>query len=74
MVFPTRTPWLKNFAVGATAQELVDQDGAVWRVQEEHLTHAQSSEQLPRLGGHVSYWFGWYAFYPQTQVYQESGG
>ncbi len=64
----------RQFVVGTTAQELVDQDGAVWRVQEEHLTHAQSGEQLPRLGGHVSYWFGWYAFYPQTQVYQEGGG
>lgn len=63
----------RQFAVGTSVQELVDQDGAVWRVQEDHLTHAQSGEQLPRLGGHVSYWFGWYAFYPQTQVYQEGG-
>lgn len=26
---------------------------------------------LARLGGHVSYWFGWYAFYPKTEVYTE---
>lgn len=23
----------------------------------------------PRLGGHLAYWFGWYAFFPNTLVY-----
>ena len=27
-------------------------------------------EQLARLAGHLSYWFGWYAFYPRTELYE----
>jgi hypothetical protein len=59
-----------NFSVGTVSQEIVErQTGEVWRVQEEQLVNVQSSERLSRLGGHVSYWFGWYAFYPRTEVY-----
>ena len=42
-----------------------------WRVEEEQLVNPRGGERLPRLGGHVSYWFGWYAFYPKTEVYTE---
>jgi hypothetical protein len=28
-------------------------------------------QHLPRLNGHLSYWFGWYAFFPNTEVYPE---
>jgi hypothetical protein len=24
---------------------------------------------LPRLAGHLAYWFGWYAFFPNTLLY-----
>lgn len=52
------------------ATALVDtQTGDVWTIEETALIHSQTGERLPRLGGHVSYWFGWYAFYPQTAVY-----
>lgn len=62
-----------RFAAGNTPQELVDQQkGEVWQVQEEHLVNIQTGEKLSRLGGHVSFWFGWYAFYPKTEVYQAS--
>ena len=62
-----------QFTAGTIPQEIIEQSGgAVWRVQEEYLVNTQTGEQLPRLGGHVSYWFGWYAFYPKTEVYQAS--
>lgn len=61
-----------NFGVGKISQEIVEQQtGEIWQVQEEQLVNRRTGEQLPRLGGHVSYWFGWYAFYPRTEVYNE---
>ncbi len=59
-----------SFAPGSTPTTVVEQkSGEGWRVEEEHLVNPRSGERLPRLGGHVSYWFGWYAFYPKTEVY-----
>lgn len=59
-----------TFAAGSTPASVVEQkSGEVWQVQEEYLVHPRSNERLPRLGGHISYWFGWYAFYPKTEVY-----
>jgi len=40
-----------------------------WRVEEDALINETTGERLTRLGGHVSYWFGWYAFYPYGEVY-----
>jgi len=61
-----------SFAPGGTPTTVVEQkSGEVWQVQEEHLVNPHGGERLPRLGGHVSYWFGWYAFYPKTEVYTE---
>lgn len=61
-----------RFSAGKISQEIVEQQaGEVWRVQEEQLVNSRTGEKLPRLGGHVSYWFGWYAFYPRTEVYRD---
>jgi hypothetical protein len=46
---------------------------AKWHVKEDALIHATTGERLARLGGHVSYWFGWYAFYPYAPVYGQTG-
>ena len=27
-------------------------------------------EIAPRINGHLAYWFGWYAFFPQTLLYE----
>lgn len=59
-----------SFAEGANPLALVEKrTGESWQMQDEHLVNVRTGEQLPRLGGHVSYWFGWYAFYPKTEVY-----
>jgi len=61
-----------TFTLGTTIGTLVDQrSGETWNSQEEQLVNSKTGEKLPRLGGHVSYWFGWYAFYPKTEVYRE---
>jgi len=36
-------------------------DGTVWRVEEEALV-APNGQRLPRLPGHIAYWFGWQSF------------
>ncbi len=54
---------------------LIDQDGQTWKVSEEGLT-ADGREPLARLPGHQAFWFGWYGFYPGSEVYhgREAGG
>ena len=54
--------------------KLVDQSGHVWDVTEEALVNASDSSQtLPRIPTHSSFWFGWYAFYPDTELYEGGG-
>lgn len=48
--------------------QLRDASGKSWRISEEALV-GPNGESLPRLGGHLAYWFGWFAFYPQGGVY-----
>jgi hypothetical protein len=50
---------------------LNDQEGQAWRVGEETLT-TTDGKSLPRLPGHLAYWFGWFSFYPRTLVYGEA--
>jgi hypothetical protein len=36
---------------------------------EEALRSADGSVRLPRVAGHRAYWFGWYGFFPGTELY-----
>ena len=59
-----------RFKRGVGAMQLVDETGAVWDVTESALESADGAEPLPRFArGHVAYWFGWYGFYPNTEVW-----
>ena len=54
--------------------KLVDKNGQVWDVTEEALVNvSDSSQTLPRIPTHSSFWFGWYAFYPETELYEGGG-
>jgi hypothetical protein len=58
------------FAEGPTPRELVEPaTGALWRVEESGLVPPGGARPLARLPGHRVYWFGWYAFFPDTAVY-----
>lgn len=50
---------------------LVDSAGRPWRLTEEALQPPADAglEPLPRVPGHASFWFGWYGFYPETEVF-----
>ena len=51
---------------GATT--LLDENGQQWQVTENALV-GPGGEELTRLPGHMAFWFGWYSFYPRTEVY-----
>ena len=54
---------------------LTDSEGGSWTVSEEFLTNqAAPSQQLRRLPTHMAFWFGWYAFHGDTEVYGQEGG
>jgi hypothetical protein len=64
----------RTFRRGETPGELVDADGGRWRLGEAALIPLVGGEALPRQPGHVALWFGWYGFYPQTDIYDGGGG
>jgi hypothetical protein len=51
---------------------LLDEAGTEWEVTENALISADGDE-LDRLPGHMAYWFGWFSFYPQTELYGVEG-
>ena len=57
------------FSPAAQAGFVLDQGGRTWEVTEEAL-FSPGGERAPRLGGHLAYWFGWFAFFPNTLVYE----
>ncbi len=50
-------------------REITDADGNVWMVTESALV-GPDGQELRRLGGHLAFWFGWYAYFPETSVYE----
>ena len=56
------------FSAGADDTTLLSDDGRSWQLTEAALI-ADDGERLPRIGGHLAFWFGWFGFYPDTEVY-----
>jgi hypothetical protein len=51
---------------------LADEAGRPWRLTETALEPPEGEADLvplPRLPGHVTFWFGWFGFFPETEVY-----
>ena len=47
-----------------------DADGGTWRVTEEFLVNmTDESEKLARIPTHTSFWFGWFQFHTDTELY-----
>ena len=55
-----------------TTAVLLDESGVSWQLTE-GVVVGPEGEKLPRLPGHMAYWFGWYSFFPQTAVYGLEG-
>lgn len=58
----------ENFEPGTDVDTLADSSGRTWRVTEEGLV-GPDGEFLERLPGHLAYWFGWFTFFPDTELY-----
>jgi len=58
-----------TFSAGDDDTTLVSDDGREWQLTEEALI-ADDGETLERIGGHLAFWFGWFGFYPDTEVYE----
>ncbi len=44
--------------------------GRAWRLDEDALVPVSGGRRLARVAGHLAYWFSWFAFHPDTPVYQ----
>ncbi len=56
----------------STDQEVIlaDETGVEWRTEDNALVSLDGSGRiLEQLSSRDSYWFGWYAFYPHTDIY-----
>ena len=58
----------ERFSATEDPDVVVDSQGREWQVSEEALT-GPDGESAPRVNGHLAYWFGWFAFFPNTLVY-----
>jgi len=57
-----------RFRAGAARDELVDERGRRWLATEEALL-GPGGERLARVPGALAYWFGWFSFFPKTELY-----
>ena len=56
------------FAIPST---LIDDEGATWTVSQTGLAKSGGAgETLSRLPSFVAFWFGWYAFHPDTTLFE----
>ena len=58
-----------RFRAGPDGGTVVDGRGEAWAVEETALVSRATGRRLARLAGHLAYWFGWFAFHPDTPVY-----
>jgi hypothetical protein len=54
---------------GILGDLLVTESGRRYRVTEEALVGEEDGARLVRLPGHAAFWFGWFAFHPDTELY-----
>ena len=60
----------RTFNVVADDPARVESDGALWSVTEDALT-GPAGETLPRLPGHMAYWFAYQSYHPDKPVRTE---
>lgn len=60
----------RRFTTGATADQLIDDQGVAWTADEERLRPLNAPGELSRVPAARAFWFGWYAQYPHTLLVQ----
>ena len=55
---------------GAVPFSLLDSNGVEWEIREEALVNVDDpTKTLVRLAANISFWFAWFVFHPDTEVY-----
>jgi hypothetical protein len=52
---------------------LLADDGSAWRLSDVALHAVEGGGMRMRFPGHLAYWFGWYAFFPETELWIGEG-
>ena len=60
----------RDFSAISDQPDRIIADGNVWKVEEDALVGA-AGQRLPRLAGHIAYWFAWRGFRPKAPLYGE---
>jgi hypothetical protein len=60
-------------SVRAYRCDAADADSS-WNAEEDFLVSPDGKSKCPRLGGHLAYWFGWFAQFPDTELYDSPQG
>ncbi len=61
----------RNFSRGPEPGQLLDDSGVMWNEREDGLEASDGSGTvLERVTGLESFWFGWFAFRPHSQIYR----
>jgi len=58
----------EDFSPHPSPGHIFDSNGGEWTVSEKALL-GPDGEELPRINGHLAYWFGWFANFPNTLLY-----
>jgi hypothetical protein len=62
---------LKDKGAPGVPDLLSDANGVAWVVTEDQLVNKNNElEKLARLPAFVSFWFGWFAFHPDSELYE----
>ena len=56
------------FTPGPDAGTILDASGAAWQVTEGALV-VPDGERVERISDHLAFWFGWHAFFPETELH-----
>lgn len=64
----------QTYSEGPTPAEVRDAEGRIWNVTEESLEPSFDATHrgFRRVPGHIAFWFGWFGFYPETEVWGAS--
>ncbi len=60
----------RHFVLVSDTELREEPPGIQWTVHEDRL-ESEDGSVLERVAGHDAFWFGWYAFYPSTEIYEE---
>ena len=59
----------RDFTAASGSADTVESEGQSWTIAEESLT-SEDGQTLPRLPGHIAYWFAWSGYKSEAPLYE----